>query len=114
MSKRSKACEFPPKVRQQIIERDKGKCIFCEMGYEIPEEFTASRGLQIMHFVPRSQGGLGIPENGAVGCIYHHMLLDNGKDHREVMTDLFREYLKAHYKNWDNIKLIYDKWSFLK
>lgn len=113
MSKRSKACEFSKEARQEIMNRDRG-CIFCQMGYEIPEEFTASRGLQIMHFVPRSQGGLGIPQNGAVGCIYHHMLLDNGKDHREVMTDLFRDYLKSHYKNWDDLTLTYDKWSFLK
>lgn len=67
-----------------------------------------------MHFIPRSQGGLGIPENGAVGCIYHHMLLDNGRDTRQEMQELFRAYLVVHYENWNERKLVYDKWSFLR
>ena len=75
-SKRTKACEFSQEARTRIWNRDQG-CIFCQMNYHMaPEEFTATKDLQIMHFIPRSQGGLGVPENGAVGCIYHHMLLD--------------------------------------
>lgn len=114
MSKRSRACEFSEKARQEIIKRDK-ECIFCKMNYHMPpEEFTASGGLQIMHFIPRSQGGLGIPKNGALGCIYHHMLLDNGKDTREDMMLMFQDYLVRHYENWNRKELVYDKWDFLR
>lgn len=109
-SKRTKACEFSQEARTRIWSRDQG-CIFCQMNYHMaPEEFTATRDLQIMHFIPRSQGGLGIPENGAVGCIYHHMLLDNGRDTRAEMLEIFENYLKSHYKEWDKKKLVYSKW----
>lgn len=115
MSKRSNACEFSPKAKAQIRARDKDKCIFCQIGYHMPpEEFTASQTIQIMHFIPRSQGGLGIPENGAVGCVYHHMLLDNGRDNRDEMMELFQAYLLLHHENWNRKELIYDKWSWLK
>lgn len=114
MSKRSRACEFSQKARQQIYERDK-TCIFCQMRYHMPpEEFTATQELQVMHFIPRSQGGLGIPENGALGCIYHHTLLDNGRDTREEMLSLFEGYLIIKCDNWSRGKLVYDKWGWLK
>lgn len=67
----------------------------------------------IMHFVPRSKGGLGIPENGAVGCYYHHNLLDNGnKGKREEMLEVFEKYLKSQYPNWDRELLFFRKWRF--
>ena len=111
-SKRSKACEFSKATRKVIWERDQG-CIFCQMNYHMPpEEFTATGELQIMHFIPRSQGGLGIPRNGAVGCIYHHMLLDNGRDTRQEMLDLFENYLKAYDIGWTKKDRVYSKWSF--
>lgn len=109
-SRRTKACEFSQEARTRIWNRDQG-CIFCQMNYHMaPEEFTATQGLQIMHFIPRSQGGLGIPENGAVGCIYHHTLLDNGRDTRAEMLEIFENYLKDHYKEWDRKKLVFSKW----
>lgn len=115
MSRRSRACEFSPEVRKRIRERDNDRCIFCQLGFHLPpEEFTATQETQIMHFIPRSQGGLGIPENGAVGCAYHHMLLDNGRDTRDKMMELFEAYLRIRYDGWDKKKLVYDKWSFLK
>lgn len=110
MSALSKACEFSPKARKEIHIRD-GGCIFCQMGYRPSCE--AGGALQIMHFVPRSQKGLGIPENGALGCVYHHQMLDNGLYHEE-MKEMFREYLMSHYPEWNESSLVYDKWSFLK
>ena len=68
----------------------------------------------VMHYIPRSQNGLGIAQNGAIGCQYHHNLLDNGnKGLREEMLEIFREYLKEHYPDWDEKKLTYSKWGFL-
>lgn len=115
MSKRSKACDITPKARSQVNARDMGACIFCRAGYMMPpeDEFGTSRGmLQIMHYIPRSQGGLGIPENLAVGCVWHHNMMDNGNlGLREQMLIFFEEYLKAHYKDWDRDRLVYSKWN---
>ena len=64
----------------------------------------------IMHFIPRSQGGRGIEENLAVGCRYHHQMLDNGKDgHREEMLKIFEQHLRFRYKDWNREKLVYRK-----
>ena len=79
------------------------------------EEFiTTLAKPQIMHYIPRSQGGLGIPENLADGCAWHHMLLDNGKDSRAEMMKFFEYYLRLHYPKWNKDKLTYNKWGFLK
>ena len=109
MSQRSRACDFQRKVRERIIQRDDG-CIFCQMGY-MPNTSGGPAWYSIMHYIPRSHGGLGIEENGAVGCQWHHDMLDNGNvGNREEMLELFKSYLQEHYKNWDEEKLIYKKW----
>lgn len=81
-------------------------------------EKATSSGLSmksIMHYIPRSQNGLGIPENGAVGCEYHHHMLDNGSEgRREEMLGIFRDYLISRHPGWDERKLVYNKWSFLE
>ena len=109
MSRRSKACEFSQKVRWEIYERDHGECIFCQLLGRPQGEDTRLNG--IMHYVPRSQGGLGIPQNGALGCNYHHFMLDNGSDseYRETLKTTFREYLVARYPGWSEGELIYSK-----
>ena len=112
-SRRSKACDFTEKVKKQIRERD-GGCIFCQLGYMLPPEdefMMETHNLQTMHFIPRSQGGLGIPENGAVGCWWHHNMMDNGNlDNREDMLLIFETWLKKHYENWNKDDLKYNKW----
>lgn len=111
MSKRSNACEFSSKERQVIYDRDKW-CIFCRMGYD-PNEFEAGYGLQVCHIIPRSQGGLGIRQNGVLGCMYHHQIMDNGNDsRRDEMLEIAKEYLKGFYPDWDEKSLIYSKWSW--
>lgn len=66
----------------------------------------------VMHYIPRSHNGLGIPENGAIGCQYHHEMLDNGNQgNREEMLEIFRNYLKQHYPNWNEEMLTYSKWK---
>lgn len=115
-SKQARAREFSPAARKEIIRRDYRECIFCKLQYEMEgADWLAVEVKSIMHYIPRSQGGLGIPENGVVGCQWHHDMMDNGnRGKREEMLNIFREYLKKHYPGWDKKKLVYDKWEFLK
>lgn len=99
-SKRSKACDISPKVRNEVLERDNCQCIIC----------GERHNLQIAHYVSRARLGLGIPQNLAVMCISCHFSYDNGKLHKEI-KNAFKDYLKAHYPDWDESKLTYSKWE---
>lgn len=106
-SKRARMCEFSPKTRKEIRERD-GGCIFCRIGWKCPPVRMPE---QIMHIVPRSHGGLGVAQNGVVGCIHHHIMLDNGNTgEREKMLKYIRWYMKTKYPEWNELDLYYDKW----
>lgn len=114
-SKQSRKREFSMKTRREIIERDNAQCIFCAMNYMPCSNKLATEMKSIMHYIPRSKNGLGIAQNGAVGCQYHHNMLDNGnKGNREEMLAIFQNYLKKHYPDWNEKKLVYSKWSFLE
>lgn len=115
-SKQAKCREFGRKAREEIKARDNNKCIFCAAGYRMDGATWYGQSLlSIMHYIPRSHNGLGIPHNGAVGCQYHHEMLDNGnKGNRDEMLEIFREHLKDNYTDWDEKNLVYDKWKELK
>lgn len=107
MHKRTKACEFSQAVRERIKERD-GGCIFCQIGFQM--EQYPQRPTDIMHIVNRSQGGLGIEQNGVYGCRHHHMMLDNGnKGFRPDMLGYIENYMKRLYPGWNKEDLIYRK-----
>lgn len=64
-----------------------------------------------MHYIPRSAGGLGIPQNGAIGCQFHHNMLDNGNQgKRKEMLETFKQYLQELYPEWNEDELVYRKW----
>ena len=115
-SKQAKCREFGKKAREEIKARDNNKCIFCAADYRMDGATWYGQSLlSIMHYIPRSHNGLGIPQNGAVGCQYHHEMLDNGnKGNREEMLEIFRKHLKENYTDWDEKNLVYDKWKELK
>ena len=103
MNKRTDALKISPKTKKIVSERDSVEghpcCIFCGSPYAKPEA----------HYIPRSQGGLGIPQNVGTVCRICHTDLDHtGK--REKMLHLFKDYLKIHYPDWDEKNLIYKKW----
>lgn len=58
MAKRNKQTrkhDFTPSMRRRIEERDMG-CIFCRMGYHMPEnDYFGTHMFSIMHYIPRSQ-----------------------------------------------------------
>lgn len=113
-SKQARKREFSEKARKEIKYRDRMQCIFCMMGYRMEKaDSWSTQILSIMHYIPRSRNGLGIPQNGAVGCQYHHNMLDNGNQGvRQEMLKLFKNYLQNHYPDWDESKLVYSKWNF--
>ena len=79
------------------MERDRF-CIFC----------SSHQMLSVAHYKSRANGGLGIEQNLAVVCMPCHMRLDQSI-YRKVMLDMFKGYLKAKYKDFDETKLIYRK-----
>lgn len=107
-SKRTKACDFSQKERAIIKDRD-GGCIFCRMGYHMEKADSYNTSAkEIMHYIPRSQGGLGTSRNAALGCKYHHMMMDEGPQ-REEMRGLMKKYLQSMYQDWDEQELVYRK-----
>lgn len=80
MSKRSRACEISQKVKEIVWNRDNHKCIYCER--YVPKTFANA------HFIKRSQGGLGIPENIVTLCSECH--------YQEIIRRLYRKLFKRH------------------
>lgn len=112
--KYTRRLQFDTKTKKRIIERDNGECIFCAMGYTTEgAEWIDLNTPDIMHFVPKSQLGMGVEQNGALGCRFHHSLLDNGN--RGLRTDMltrFEAYLRGIYPDWSRDELIYRKYDF--
>lgn len=98
-SKRSKACDIPLSVKIVVNTRDGGRCIFCG-SYD---------GQPNAHYIPRSQGGLGIEENIVTACWNCHTRMDNTTDRPKYLRAA-ENYLRSMYPNWDPKQLIYSKW----
>ena len=111
LSKQARAREFNTSSRRIIKERDRNQCIFCQMQYHMEDvTWSGPESLSIMHYIPRSHGGLGIPQNGAQGCVSHHEMLDNGnKGWREDMQQYIETYMRQQYAGWNREKLVYRK-----
>ena len=100
--KQTKATEISKNVKEIVWKRDKHKCIFCHK--QVPLECACC------HFIPRSLGGLGIPENIYTGCSDCHREQDNGLN-TKVYDAKVENYLKSIYgAEWDKSKLIYKKY----
>lgn len=98
--RRTKATDIPKWVRQDVAIRDSGNCIIC-----------GRQGQPNAHYIARSQGGLGIPENIVTLCLGCHHDYDNGSKHIEYGQTI-ENYLKAYYgDSWNKDKLIYKKYK---
>jgi len=98
-SKQAKAHAITPETKREVYERDGGICIWC-----------GRVGLPEAHYISRSKGGLGIPQNILTLCRPCHDRYDNGsRRDRENMKYRFREYLSNIYPDWDEQNLIYRK-----
>jgi hypothetical protein len=108
MRKDTKAQDFDRKAKIAISQRDSIDgwpcCVYC--GAAAPSELAYSNA----HFIARSQGGLGIEENGLTLCTICHKRYDQTTD-RIKMREFFREYLKARYPEWDESKLYFRRYG---
>lgn len=105
---RTKALEIPTKVKRAVAKRDSEDghpcCLWC--GKPAPtDDLTAFSNA---HYIPRSQGGLGIEENILSLCFDCHHKYDHTSE-REDMQGIFKGYLKSCYPDWDATKLYYKK-----
>ena len=100
--KRTKATDITKEVRQTVASRDNGKCIYC--GKYVPVACSNA------HFIKRSQGGLGIPENVVTLCPKCHFEEDFGQN-TKLYEDYIENYLKGIYgADWSKDKLVYKKY----
>ena len=100
--KRTKATEISAKVKKIVWERDNCCCIFCHR--YVPMFFANA------HYIKRSQGGLGIPENIFTACKECHDKEEFGKYEQLEFRDRVEEYLRNYYGDeWTKEKIIYKK-----
>ena len=97
MHRRTKACAITPRVREEVERRDDHVCLFC-----------GKPGRGESHVVPRSHGGLGIPENIITVCRECHERMDNTTA-RPMYLNIAKEYLKRQYPDWSEEKVTYRK-----
>ncbi|CUQ46604.1 hypothetical protein [Eisenbergiella tayi] len=110
-SRMAKQTEFTAKARKAIHKRDRESCFFCRKGYHM-ESACNYGGLQIMHVVSRSQLGLGIEQNGVLGCIGHHGMMDNGnRGLRGEMQTMIEDYMQDLYPGWSREAVTYSKFG---
>ena len=108
MKKRTKQLQFDTTTVKAIFDRDQD-CIFCRKFGPAPHD---NQIFDCCHIVNKSQGGLGIEENGVKGCRYHHHEIDNGNG--SELREFAEEYLRGIYPNWSKEVVTYNKWGFLK
>jgi 5-methylcytosine-specific restriction endonuclease McrA len=105
---RTKALEIPTKVKMAVAERDSFDghpcCLWCGK----PAPTTNPLAFSNAHYIPRSQGGLGIEQNTLTLCWECHLEFDNSEN-REVMKGVLRGHLKSKHPDWDEENLIYKK-----
>ena len=117
MKRRRKASKdrhvFSRETAEEIRNRD-GNCYFCALGYHMESSSDFGYSIpDIMHVVPKSDLGLGIPQNGVLGCRYHHSLMDNGnKGLHEEMQSMFEDYMQELYPGWTRESVRYHKYNF--
>lgn len=98
-SKQAKAKAINTTVKMLVYHRDDGLCVYCH-----------KPGNPEAHFIPRSKGGLGVPENILTLCRECHDRYDNGsRMERDGMREYFREYLMSKYSSWNEDNLVYRK-----
>jgi 5-methylcytosine-specific restriction endonuclease McrA len=90
-SKRSKACDITQKVKNAVWERDRHKCVLCGTNQAMPNA----------HYIPRSQGGLGVEQNIVTLCLDCHRRLDQTTE-RQTLLEYVKSYLDIFYPGFSD------------
>ena len=105
-TKRSIATDITPQVKQAVLLRDNGKCVYCGAMKNVAPN---------AHIVPRSQGGMGIETNIVTLCTNFgnkcHYYYDFGtKEQMEKIDKKIVEYMKGIYgEDWCKEDQVYKK-----
>jgi hypothetical protein len=109
-AKRTKSLEIPIEVKRKVAERDSVDghpcCIWCGK----PAPTTNLLAFSNAHYISRGQGGKGIEENILTLDWECHLKYDQSETHQE-MKAFFQEYLMSKYPEWDEEKLVYQKYG---
>lgn len=98
MHRQTKATSISSKTKAAVYARDFRRCVLCG-------SFNAGPHC---HFVRRSQGGLGIPENIWTGCKACHEAFDSESTDGPLHNQM-RDYFRTLYPDWDERNLKYRK-----
>ena len=99
---KAKKCDISQKTKEIVWERDKHRCILC----------GDTRAFPNAHYIPRSQGGLGIEKNVVTLCIKCHHDYDFNKAKRKEIGQKIRNYFILIYPDWDESELYFRKENF--
>ena len=72
------ALPISKKAKEMVYKRDEGSCIFC-----------GAPGLPEAHYIPRSHGGLGVPQNIVTVCRPCHDKMDNSVQRQQSISKDF-------------------------
>ena len=99
MNDRTKALAISKSVKDTVFKRDGGKCILC-----------GKPGIPEAHYIPRSQGGLGIEENIVTLCRPCHNRLDQTAE-RERLLERVKQHLELWYPFFEARDRYYRRWQ---
>ena len=97
-STRSKACDIPQRVKSEVWERDKHRCVVCGSPYAMPNA----------HFRSRANSGIGVAKNIVTLCFKCHYNYDQTPK-RQQYKAFIENYLKSKYIDWSEDDIIYKK-----
>ena len=95
---RSKACDIPQRVKSEVWERDKHRCVVCGSPYAMPNA----------HFRSRANSGMGVAKNIVTLCFKCHYNYDQTPKRQQYKT-FIENYLKSKYIDWSEDDIIYKK-----
>lgn len=108
MRTRTKALGISIRVKEEVADRDSFNgwtcCVLCGLPAPTYNRLAYSNA----HYISRSNGGLGVEENILTLCPKCHRRYDSTEDRAKLKPFLGR-YLKSHYPEWDESKLVYQK-----
>ena len=56
--------------------------------------------------------GMGVEQNGALGCVWHHNLMDNGnRELRKEMLTILERRMEMFYPGWSRKRVTYSKYA---